>query len=142
MGGCTWKSIENRVSLGQRGDGELFKVGARLWHADYLDGQSYDEPVRRTVVGYVDDYVFCSTTRPAVASYYHGKWTADTLSPDRPDGLFGYNSSTYPLYFAVCHGLAVDDPAQAHPVGLGYRTNSERVRQVDIASPMDMTNLP
>jgi hypothetical protein len=141
MGGCSWMSIENRESYGQRGDGELFKVTVRHWYADYPNGKSYESPARRTSGEYTDDYIFCSTTRPAVASFYGGKWTADNLSPDKPDGVFGYNSNTYTLYFAACHGLVVDDPTQAHAAELGYRTSSERVRQVDIGSPMEMSNL-
>ena len=141
MGECTWTSIENRESQGQRGDGELFKVTTRRWHAEYPNGMSYDAPAPRTGGEYADEYVFCSKTRPAVASFFDGKWMADTLSPDQPEGVYGYNSSTYTLYFAACHGLAVEDPSQAHPAALGYRTNSERVNQVEIASPIDMSNL-
>ena len=71
-----------------------------------------------------DDYVFCSTTRPAVASSLgDGKWIADTLSPDQSAGVFGYNTSTYTLYFAACHGLAVDDPTHANARALGYNTS-------------------
>ena len=76
-----------------------------------------------------------------MASFFDGKWTADTLSPDQPEGVYGYNSSTYTLYFAACHGLAVDDPAQANPRALGYNTSSDRVRQIDIGSPMEMSDL-
>jgi hypothetical protein len=142
MGACSWISIENRESLGPRGDGELFRVTTRLWEAEYPNGMSYDAPVRRTGGEYRDDYVFCSTTHPAVASSAgDGKWIADTLSPDQSAGVFGYNSSTYTLYFAACHGLAVDDPAQANARALGYNTNAEWVRQLDISSPSEISDL-
>ena len=141
MGECSWISIENRESLGQLGDGELFRVTTRLWQAEYPNGASYDSPARRTGGEYHDGYVFCSTTRPAVAFSNDGKWTADTLSPDQSAGVFGYNTSTYILYFAACHGLAIEDPTQANARALGYNTSSERVRQVDIGSPMEMSDL-
>jgi uncharacterized protein len=142
MGGCSWISIENRESLGPRGDGDLFRVTTRLWQAEYPNGMSYDAPMRRTGGEYRDDYVFCSTTHPAVASSLgDGKWIADTLSPDQPAGVFGYNSSTYTLYFAACHGLAVDDPTKANARVLGYSTNADWVRQVDISSPSEISEL-
>jgi hypothetical protein len=141
MGECSWISIENRESLGQRGDGEMFRVTTRLWQAEYPNGASYDSPARRTGGDNHDGYVFCSTTRPAVAFSNDGKWTADTLSPDQSAGVFGYNTSTYILYFAACHGLAIEDPTQANARALGYNTSSERVRQVDIGSPMEMSDL-
>jgi hypothetical protein len=141
MGECSWISIENRESLGQRGDGEMFRVTTRVWQAEYPNGASYDSPARRTGGDNHDGYVFCSTTRPAVAFSNDGKWTADTLSPDQSAGVFGYNTSTYILYFAACHGLAIEDPTQANARALGYNTSSERVRQVDIGSPMEMSDL-
>ena len=141
MGECTWISIENRESFGSRGDGELFRVTTRLWEGDYPNGMTYDAPVRRTGGEYRDDYVFCSNTHPAVASLLDGKWIADTLSPDQSAGVFGYNTSTYTLYFAACHGLAVDDPTQVNARALGYNTNAERVRQVDISSPNEISDL-
>ena len=119
----------------------MFRVTTRLWQAEYPNGASYDSPARRTGGEYHDGYVFCSTTRPAVAFSNDGKWTADTLSPDQSAGVFGYNTSTYILYFAACHGLSIEDPTQANARALGYNTSSERVRQVDIGSPMEMSNL-
>jgi hypothetical protein len=70
-----------------------------------------------------------------------GARIADTLSPDQSAGVFGYNISTYTLYFAACHGLAVDDPTHANARALGYNTNVEWVRQVDISSPSEISNL-
>jgi hypothetical protein len=141
MGGCSWISIENRESLGPRGEGELFRVTTRGWWAEHPDG-NYDAPARRTGGTYGNDYVFCSTTHPAVASSSgDGKWIADTLSPDQSAGVFGYNSSTYTLYFAACHGLAVDDPIKANARALGYSTNADWVRQVDISSPSEISEL-
>jgi hypothetical protein len=116
-------------------------VTTRLWEGDYPNGMTYDAPVRRTGGEYRDDYVVCSNTHPAVASFLDGKWIADTLSPDQSAGVFGYNTSTYTLYFAACHGLAVDDPTQVNARALGYNTNAERVRQVDISSPNEISDL-
>jgi uncharacterized protein len=142
MGACSWISIENRESIGARSDGELFRVTTRFWEAEYPDDVSYDGPARRTGGEFRDDYVFCSTTHPAVASSLgNGKWIADTLSPDQSAGVFGYNISTYTLYFAACHGLAIDDPTHANARALGYNTNAEWVRQVDITSPSEISNL-
>jgi hypothetical protein len=124
-----------------RGEGELFRVTTRGWWAECPAG-NYAAPARRTGGTYGDDYVFCSTTHPAVASSSgDGKWIADTLSPDQSAGVFGYNSSTYTLYFAACHGLAVDDPIKANARALGYSTNADWVRQVDISSPSEISEL-
>ena len=118
---------EDRLVTVIRGGG-LVGVGTdgrSLWKYEKLGPNTANIPTP-IVSG---DYVFCSTTHPAVASLLgDGKWIADTLSPDQSAGVFGYNSSTYTLYFAACHGLAIDDPTHANARALGYNTNAEWVR--------------
>src|SRR5208282_125405 len=61
----------------------------------------------------VDDYIFCSKVRPAVIVKWEDHWNADLLSPGSPEGVFGYNTSSYVQYFFVCHGLSDADPNDA-----------------------------
>jgi hypothetical protein len=138
---CSWKSIESRESVQQTRYGELFKLTVRGW-SSFHPGGSYNIKTRRTGGGTWESYVFCSKTRPGVAFSSEGKWIAHTLAPDQSDGVYGYNSSDYTLYFAACYGLAVDETAfQTRAAALGYRTSSARANQINISGPADLTNI-
>jgi hypothetical protein len=141
MEACSWRSIESRESIDQNRYGELFRVSVRGWSSLHPGG-TYDVKTRKTGGGLSEEYVFCSRTRPGVAFSADGKWMAHKLAPDQSDGVYGYNTSDYTLYFAACHGLAVDENAiQARGQALGYRTNSARVAQVDLSAPTDLMNI-
>lgn len=141
MGSCSWMSIESRESVNQGRNGELFKLLVRHWNSKHPNG-SYDVASRRTGGQVQEQYVFCSRTKPATAFENEGKWIAHTLAPDQPDGVYGYNSSDYTLYFAACHGSLIEYTGfQNLAKSLGYRTDSARVAQVDLNAPADLMSL-
>ncbi|MEN9217308.1 MAG: hypothetical protein Q6K90_08290 [Gloeomargarita sp. HHBFW_bins_162] len=118
QGEC-WESQVLSTQLEQHTpQGKLYRVtvGRRSWP---MDGKPPAQFQERT-----QDYVYCSRTRPAyIFANPGGKgYLAHLLNPGGE--YFGYNQSSYPVYWGVCHGVYNQDvftPAMAQKAKqLGY----------------------
>lgn len=138
MGSCGWfaltaSSIEAKVR-----DGVLYRVDSHWWSAEYPDAD-YDAPAALEDDGQDSSLVFCSLTRPATFARDGGNWSVSMLSPNDPEGVFGYNISAYIFYFAACHGVVTDagDAMTGLAERLGYRISATRVGQSEVSTPQE-----
>lgn len=119
MDSCYWFSIEETDLVASNAAGALFRTASRSWQSHHPNG-SYERRTPRKGGQVSTEYVFCSKSRPALIVSYDGKWLVDALTPDREDGIFGANYSSYKSYFVVCHQTRIVDP---------YRENAKLARR-------------
>jgi hypothetical protein len=137
---CSWFRIEKTVLVGKNSQDALYQVVTRGWESHHPNA-SYETRTPRTGGKVSTGYVFCSHRRPAVIFSHGGKWLVHTLAPGSGDSIFGFNESGYKEYFAVCHGLKIDDVySDGVEAGqkLGYNVDPELVDQSEISDPRDM----
>lgn len=139
MDTCTWFNIENRELVGRNRVGDLYRIERADWSSMHPEG-SYETPAPLTGGLRSVSFAFCSLTAPTVLYKIDDGWLADRLSPGFDEGVFGYNESSYMLYFAACHDLKAKDSTDFTTFGLrlGYRAHPERVEQVPLRRPEDI----
>lgn len=87
-------------------------------------------------------YVFCSKQRPAYIfqSSSDGQYYANLLSPDGRSG-FGYNRSSYFLYWTTCHNIVgpnfFSEEMVVRAIRLGYTANLPE-DQIQLTYPTDI----
>lgn len=140
---CFWFSIEKKDLVDRNSDGELYELMVKHWQSTHPSG-TYDKQAPRRGGEEGVEYVFCSKQYPGTAFPANGKVYAHLLSPERPGGIYGYNESSYVMYFAACHGIELKELQTAMPSiarGLGYNTSASRVRQEELQSPRALMGL-
>jgi hypothetical protein len=124
---CWWFSIENSEHIGDSKKGELFKFSVKDWESNHPNC-TYSIIRDRKLTGTTDVYAFCSRTNPAIVSHSDtNAWSASLVFPDRNDTIFGVNEGVYRIYWAMCHGISLDDIYETGArlaTQLGYHTNS------------------
>lgn len=134
---CNYSSIESRELDSKSNVGELYLITTKGWSSYHPNG--YDIPAKKVGGNISKSYVLCSATKPAVIFENDGKWLMHRLAPGEVGGIFGYNSSDYTTYFAVCHGIAIDSAMSDKSVSLGkslgYKVPPSIVEQIELDSP-------
>lgn len=110
MDTCSWFSIESMEPAGQSGRGQLFKMTLKWWES-YHPGGSYDRRAPRQGEESATSFIFCSKTVPALIDKDDrgSGWSATMLAPGNSDAIFGATETALTLYWAACHGKAVED---------------------------------
>lgn len=135
---CGWFAITARNIETEARDGVLYRVDSHWWSAEYPDGD-YDTEAPLEDDGQDSSFVFCSLTRPATFTRDGENWIATALSPNDPEGVFGYNTSAYIFYFAACHGAVTDagDSMTDLAERLGYQTSANQAEQGTVSTPQE-----
>ena len=125
MDTCSWFSIESAKPAGQSGSGQLFKLATKWWQSDESKSMYKRRPRHGGEVA--TSFVFCSKTVPAmILQNDHGKWTAARLNPGKSHTIAGATESIHIMYWAACHGKAVNDvygDGERLAKALGYNVN-------------------
>ena len=138
MGYCGWFTITARNLETETRDGVLYRIDSHWWSAEFPDGDyNAEAPIEDD--GKDSSFVFCSLTRPATFSREGENWTVTSLSPNDPDGVFGYSMSAYIFYFAACHGIVTDadDSMAGLAKNLGYQISANQAEQSKISTPQE-----
>lgn len=139
---CAWVDLRARTTVRSVPAGELVRIALATGVSEHPDG-SYDRqtPVRWRPA--TREYVFCSKVLPSVVFRFEKRWIAHILAPGHAAGVFGYNTTSYAIYFLVCHGLAPADPSDpALARKFGYADSLVKgVDQITLAAPEDIVKL-
>jgi len=139
---CSWSKPVSNVAIRSTPSGTLRKVTAVRGVSAYRSSppSRFDESIavdweKRPSV----QYVFCSTSQPALAFRSGKRWIAHAL--DLFD-LPGYHIASAVAYLRACHGIDYDraDIAEAMR-SLGYLSET-RSEQVEISRPEQLLDLP
>lgn len=144
---CSWISIEQATLVGRSSKGELYVVGEKSWSSVHKGG-NYGRPAPRTDERVSVSFYLCSKSAPALINWYSDDgsdkgpkaWHLSPLKPGRSDTVFGFNTSAYVDYMAVCHANADVDKATDEQFGqrLGYHFSDGSLADAKIiASPFD-----
>ena len=115
MGSCSFIEVLGIRELSRNDFGTLVEVRERsqVVEAPVINDDTRYELVRipkfsgPTSTG----YAFCSLKLPAVVFYNEEQqaFYVDVLSPSEPASIFGYNTSSYLYYWAICHNRRVTE---------------------------------
>lgn len=142
MGTCHEMLVEKKTKLRESSVGTLYEVQVRgrSWPMD-----SPRPSPSRVPFGKADiSYVLCSTSSPAyifsAPESFSSNYVAHRLNPDG-QSWFGYNRSSYSIYWVTCHNLvgpSFFSPAMVtRAIQLGYTGNSPE-DQIEISHPLDL----
>lgn len=142
MDGCHEMRIDQKTSLRSTAIGTLYevRVSSRHWPMDRPRPSLSAVPFGKPDI----DYVLCSTRRPAVIfrapEGFQSNYLAHLLNPDG-QSWYGYNRSSYSIYWVTCHNLVGPDfftPAMVtRSIQLGYPGNLTE-DQIEITHPLDL----
>ncbi len=133
MGLCWENKLIRKELLRQNSRGKLYAVelASRSWNMDTQPPNRWEAPKT--------SYVYCSTTRPAFIFNSDGTYLAHLLNPG--GSPFGYEMSSYPIYWATCHNFVGPDffseEMTARAIRLGYPLSLE-IRQVELSNVLDI----
>ena len=139
MGFCTEVQFLSKRMIRSEPSGKLYeiKTAARSWPLQ-------DNAPNERQVPFSDrstSYVFCSTQRPAyIFDNPDGGYYAHLLNPDGKS-FFGYNQSSYSLYWVTCHNFVGPNffapEMEAKATQLGYPGNLPE-DQIELTNPADI----
>jgi hypothetical protein len=142
MDSCHEMMIEKKTQLRRNSFGTLYEVlvSSRDWPMNQPRPSLARLPFGKADIS----YVLCSTSRPAyifrAPDGFQGKYLAHRLNPDG-QSWFGFNRSSYSIYWAACHNLVGPDffaPAMVtRSIQLGYPGNLQQ-DQIEIDHPLDL----
>lgn len=143
MGYCDWFRVEKRINVQTNDSGSLVEAVMRLWSLRDERGSVRARRVPQGSGSLSTIYALCSKTRPTIIYRDDAgqPWTALPLAPDRAEDISGATEGAHIQYFAVCHGLAVQDmwkDGVKSAKTLGYHTDPSRQETVELARPEDV----
>lgn len=133
MGECWENRFISKELLRETSRGRLYAVelASRSWPMDSEPSENWER--QRT------DYVYCSTTRPAIVFNADGSYYAHLLNPG--NFPFGYEMGDYPIYWATCHNFVgpefFSEEMTARAIRLGYPLNLEP-NQIELTNVLEI----
>lgn len=101
MGYCWDQKLSKKTLVQKLRGGTLYSIelAHRSWKFESQPPDTF-KPSRT-------NYVYCSTTRPTLIFQFDNKYYAHFLNPGGE--WYGYNISSYPVYWATCHEFSAKD---------------------------------
>lgn len=134
MGECWENRFLSKELLRETSRGRLYlvEVDTRFWPMNSEPSNNWEPPWTA--------YVYCSTSRPAFISQGDtGEYYASLLNPGGDP--FGYEMSSYPVYWAACHNFVGPDffseEMTARAIRLGYPLNLE-ANQIELRNVLEI----